>query len=101
MNDYSTEEELKKIKEWDPLKDGIVNLIEYIRGRWEYANIGYFSLTGKRVLRLELHTGGWSGNEDIIHALRSNIFWMTFWQRSLRGGHYYFKINLRNFNQSK
>jgi hypothetical protein len=38
-----------------------------------------------------LSTGGWSGNEDIINALETNfMFYLMYWMRSSRGGHYIF-----------
>jgi len=38
-------------------------------------------------------TGGWSGCEDVISALKANtIFWMTCWYMSKRGGYYEFEI---------
>lgn len=86
---YPTKDELKQIKRWgykDPK-----GLLEFIEDLWWQPDWG-FKLTGKRVLKLELHTGGWSGNESIIRALRENMFWMLYWQRSDRGGHYYFRI---------
>ncbi len=49
---------------------------------WGFKRDGY---------KLELHTGGWSGNETIIEVLQHSLFWMFFWQRSERGGHYYFE----------
>lgn len=67
---------------------------------WCYANIG-FILKGKRKLRLELHTQGWSGNESIVNALQKTMFWFMFWQKSVRGGHYYFKIDLKLFKAGK
>ena len=48
---------------------------------------------GKR--KLELHTGGWSGNEDIVEAIKSNIFLTKFNMKYMAwttGGHYYFEI---------
>jgi hypothetical protein len=42
--------------------------------------------------KLELHTGGWSGNEEIISVLQNSMFWVMYWQKSERGGHYYFEL---------
>jgi hypothetical protein len=43
-------------------------------------------------LALQLHTGGWSGCEDMIEVLMENIlFWSRFWYSSTRGGHYEFR----------
>jgi len=93
---YPTKYELNKITTWDFLKKPITEFLEYIRQRWNWADIGYFDLSGKRILKLQLHTGGWSGNESIISAMRDNwIFWMMCWQKSERGGHYWFRIDLR------
>ena len=90
---YPTEGELKIIKEWDLTKqEKVSDLLEYIEEIWWAPDWG-FILSGKRVLKLELHTGGWSGNEDIIGALQRNIlFFALYWDKSVKGGHYYFTI---------
>ena len=90
IDGYPTKKELEKIKKWD-FKDpmGLMNHVEEL---WNYPD--RFVLTGKRVLRLYLSTGGWSGNESIIEALQQNPFWYFYWQKSQRGGHYWFKIKL-------
>lgn len=36
------------------------------------------------------HTGGWSGNEDIISILRRSWLWGSLIERYDSGGHYYF-----------
>ena len=41
---------------------------------------------------LHLSTGGWSGNEDIIHALKQTWLWRFCWMQSKRGGHYKLRI---------
>ena len=98
---YPTKKELKTIIEWEinSNKD-VCALIEHIRAMWQYADVGYFELKGKHVLHLRLSTGGWSGNEDIINALQKNyVFWLLYWQKSKRGGHYWFRISLKRGKQ--
>jgi hypothetical protein len=83
---------LKYIEEFDCLKNDMCELIRYIKSIWAYADQGYFKWN-KRSRRLELHTAGWSANEEIIKHLRKNRFFFTYyWMKSERGGHYYFKI---------
>ena len=92
MNEYPTESQLKVIRNWYKRdSQPVIDLIDFIGALWWMPDWG-FKLTGKRVLRLELHTGGWSGNEDIINELHNTMFWMLYWRKSIRGGHYYFKI---------
>ena len=86
MNNYPTEDELKKITEWPyPNFEGLMNFIESI---WEYADCGYWKQTKKKYY---ISTAGWSGNEEIIGAMKANfIFWGIYWHSSQRGGHYIF-----------
>jgi hypothetical protein len=96
--DYPTNKELKIIEDWDFTKQSVKNFLDFIKKIWNWANVGFYQLKGKRILRLELHTGGWSGNEDIIVAIQNNeLFWLICWQKSVRGGHYYFRIPLKSF----
>lgn len=100
-NEYPTEKELKEITNWDITKQDIRLLLEYIEDIWWCPDFG-FKLSGKRILNLELNTGGWSGNEDIIIALKKNfLFWSMFWEKSIKGGHYYFRIDLKIFKRRK
>jgi len=81
--EYPTEEELNRIKEWNPMD--FVELMKYIDKLWW--------AWGYRVKDNQYHlsTGGWSGNERIIEALRENsIAWSLHWVSSHRGGHYVF-----------
>jgi len=88
---YPTEEALSYIEKYDCLKNGFIELINLIEEMWWMSDWG-FKLTGKRNLKLELHTGGWSGNESIIYVLHTNFFWSMCWVKSIRGGHYWFEI---------
>jgi len=96
-DEYPTEEELKTIREWRWIKncESLPDLLEHIEDLWWCAETG-FICKGKRILRVRLHTWGWSGNESIIEALQENVdgFWLFFWQESRRGGHYDFRIPL-------
>jgi hypothetical protein len=97
-SEYHTDKELKEIQNWD-VKDAH-NLIERLRDMWQYKhylieNWGLDHIYNERpVLMLELHTCGWSGNEDIIEALHKNkLFWLMWWWKTERGGHYYFEVD--------
>jgi len=106
---YPTKQQLKKIERWD--KNDTKGLISYIQNLWWAPDWGFRLKEGKthrhlykipiktrffrkKCLKLELHTGGWSGNELIIDALKKTTFWMLYWTMSRRGGHYYFEIEI-------
>ena len=92
MDCYPTEEELKVIEEWTG-KD-VEAFLAYVETLWHWPDWG-FKKKGKKIIYLELHTGGWSGNEDIIGALHKawgKMFWFCYWEKSVKGGHYYFRI---------
>jgi hypothetical protein len=103
MGHYPSEIVLERIKKFDIFEEDIEKLIELIENEWEFADCGYFTYKGKyrnhRLLKLS--TGGWSGNEEIIDALKSNFaFWSAYWWKEERGGHYWFKIkSLRGFEK--
>lgn len=91
-NDYPTDEQLGLIREYDlsnevTPRSGPTPLIKMLREIWHWPD--YFRYADGF---LELHTGGWSGNEDIIEALQGTMFWTLYWLKSERGGHYYFWI---------
>ena len=85
IDGYPTTEELEKVVSWphtDPW-----GLVDYLKNIWWYP---------ERQIRtgpawVELSTAGWSGNEDIIEALKKNGFWFLYWEKSERGGHYRFE----------
>ncbi|MEK6880188.1 MAG: hypothetical protein AABY22_11290 [Nanoarchaeota archaeon] len=100
MTEYPSNLTLKKVSDFDILKTnfkGINDFLEFMKDIW---HLDGFRLDGKNILKLELHTLGWSGNEDIIDALRKSNFWQICWQKSIRGGHYYFEIR-RDFYVSQ
>jgi len=42
-----------------------------------------------------IHTAGWSGNEDIIHALKGNLYFWVHWTIHKTGGHYWFNFPIK------
>ena len=82
---YPTEEELKR---YETEKD-IDKLILFVRSNW-WPGDEHGTKYSDGIL--QLHTGGWSGNESTISALRCNAeFWSTLLGERA-GGHYYFEI---------
>ena len=99
--DYSpTEEWLQFIRGYKP--DDSMPLLKFVseilpKG-WYMADWGFvLHRKYKGKIKLELHTGGWSGNEEVISAILSNI-WLTHFQMQYvmwkAGGHYYFDISV-------
>ena len=100
--DYPTKNELRKIRNWDiDTPEKLMALLDYLKERWENADCGFYELKGKNILRLRLSRAGSSGNQELIGALKMNLFWICFWQKSERGGHHFFKINLKEFYPKK
>lgn len=94
-DEYPTEEFLTFIREYVP--DDSLTLIHFVErvliDGWWMPDWGFRlhkKYKGKR--KLELHTGGWSGNEETISALLSNIYFRTYYVMWRTGGHYYFEI---------
>ena len=96
---YPTEKTLKYIREWPiPTKTGGKELLEFCMEAWKYEEYA-FEEKGEYIFQ----TGGWSGNEDIISAMRDNhMFWMFCWYSSTRGGCHKFDIvSIVNRNEYK
>ena len=96
-NNYPDEESLKQVKDWDVLTKGVDGLLDLIEENTNWAD-RQIHREGKSVIRYDYHTGGWSGNEDVIEAMMHNfLFWSLSWEKSTRGGHYYFKIRKKQY----
>ena len=76
-------------------------LMEVIQGAWNFGDWGWSTevipdddIVDHGRTRYHISTGGWSGNESIIYALKANknFFWTIFWESSRRGGHFTFVI---------
>lgn len=96
---YPNSTELEKISKWRLMClsiDNFEKFLSYLETIWNNCDSYEFEYKGNKI---ELHTGGWSGCEDIINALKKTEFWFLFWQKSIRGGHYYFTINKKLFKK--
>jgi len=88
VSDYPTEADLLAIESWKFNRaKSYRNLAQFVCAIWHWPERA--RLYGSW---LQLHTGGWSGNEEIVSALKTTMFWMLCWQKSERGGHYYFRL---------
>lgn len=83
--DYPDEQDIWRIKNWE--HEDVMGLIEFVKSIWHWSDYA-----NRNDDKFELHTGGWSGNEEIVDALMGTMFWMMCWESSRRGGHYYFEI---------
>ena len=97
---YPEKEELEQLRNWiaTSVKGRVVykGLVEFLEQIWWCPDFGFHTEDGiensgreRPLTILTLSTGGWSGNEEIIEALRNNfILWSLCWVQSRRGGHY-------------
>lgn len=111
-NEYPTEEELKTFKKWEIRGENIGtfyahDVVEHLQQIWWYPERqlelreGREQFRHKKVMKLALHTGGWSGNEDVIGELQETWFWILYWVASYQGGHYCFEIPWKDWNKVK
>ena len=96
MTQYPSEEVLSRIETWPA--DNIDGWFDYIRQNWWMGE----ELIDDHGIEIDMSTGGWSGNEDIIEAMQENaLMWNLCWVQSRRGGHfifqrYYLKLAVNN-----
>lgn len=88
-NQYPTEEELEELERLNFLHN-LTGFLDYLESLWN-TDHGKFELTGKKVKKLKLVTGGWSGNEDVVRGVPF-MFNDLYWQQSIRGGVHIYKI---------
>jgi hypothetical protein len=91
---YPTQEACDLITGWPPEK-GYTRLMDMVHDLWAYARAGGWTETpvADFGIQYEISTGGWSGNEDLIQALKQNhLFWASCWSSSQRGGHFIFIV---------
>ena len=91
--EYPTDEYLEYIRKFDATNGKGFDLLMDILENWwmSYGVKVQRKYRGER--KVFLSTGGWSGNEDMIYALRENeYFWMLYYFSHQVGGHYVFRF---------
>jgi len=91
---YPTQEALDYIRNWQAggeywCKSMYRELVDYIKSIWWMSSDAIEEENGL----LEIHTYGWSGNEDIIDELNKTDLWLMKFRAKQSGGHYYFKLD--------
>lgn len=94
---YPTDEALQIVKLWH--WDDIPGWFKFIKELWWMPDWGWKEIEephsrkkNEMVKEHHISTGGWSGNESIIHAMEKNdMMWHLCWEQSRRGGHYIFQ----------
>mgnify|MGYP001558197779 CR=1 FL=1 len=85
-DEYPSEDQLDAIEVWTR-ENGWSALLEYVKALWWAADWGWT----QDGWTYHISTGGWSGNESLIEAMRKNrLFWGECWIESRRGGHFVF-----------
>jgi hypothetical protein len=91
MADYPSTRQLRTIRNWTGT---FRELWDYVVGLWHWDGLGAVVKPGIDTDELELHTYGWSGNEQLVYVLEhgKSLFFAMFHTKWERGGHYYFKV---------
>ena len=112
---YPSDKELSRIKESDSEGD-YKTVAHWLKRIWTYAGVyevgkGYkefgvyiedvckkppdeFGISHTDMYIVNLCTYDYPDNEKIIDMLKKTMFWQVCWQKSERGGHYYFEVPL-------
>lgn len=88
---YPTEEELAEIR----AETDVRKWFDLVRACWWCPEFGFHEVAGPEdVVTFRLSTGGWSGNEEVIAAMKENEHWLwkRAWESTRRGGHYEFVV---------
>jgi hypothetical protein len=97
--DYPTEAALTRLEQW-PYQD-TAGALDFVKAIWHWPDFASHDLSTHEAAilhanhddkYLRLATGGWSGNEDIVHALESNrMIHAIAWRLHAFGGLYIYQ----------
>lgn len=88
---YPTDKACELIELWN--YSDVDGWFKFIESLWYFRDFGWYSEQKDGDTWYYISTAGWSGNESLIGAMKSNmILWSTTWESSRRGGHYEFRV---------
>ena len=85
------------LETFDIKKQPIKDLVEWIGNQWNNTYGIWKVYKYGNHIKLEIHTGGWSQNEELISEFERVKFIGMFWQKSEKGGHYYYSFPLLTY----
>jgi hypothetical protein len=84
--------DLRILRTWSPRPDDptgwgpVLNLLQVLWNQ-DYGRVMAREDNHGHIIALDLVTGGWSENEELLGAVRANtLAWVTLWRSSHRGG---------------
>lgn len=100
QDEYPSDEDLNELENFE---GSAKEMIEYAASiysdyGWIHVSDGYSKVIRQKVKRIEMVTGGWSGNEDVIGVLQETLLWGLYWRKSERGGYYMFEIPEKDYD---
>lgn len=89
-DNYPTEDILEQIRQWKGTANALLDAVIDI---WpHYGTTTDSTVRGGSTRRVVLVTGGWSGCEDLVDALRTTLVWTLAWSESSSGGRHVLEL---------
>jgi hypothetical protein len=90
---YPTEWGIERVREFHGSPRQLIDLLEEMWWTPTLMSVEeWLDTQCKKVVRVSLATGGWSGNEQIIDTLNGSMFHLRFWESSHRGGLHVYQV---------
>lgn len=84
---YPTEDDLEQVRAFTGSPHELIDLVTSMWNFPPFVKVTDFvDRYGVARKRVEMVTGGWSGNEDLASALAGTVFHLTSWESTHRGG---------------
>lgn len=97
---YPTDEALDHLRAFTGTTEELVAYVRPLMFNGRTVLEDFTDLFGRPEKRLTLITGGWSGCESVVAALRETMFHVMFWESSFRGGKHTFTFSPAQWEMS-